>query len=352
MKTLIPQRLLTLVGLLALAACDGASPMEALLLDPMADEALELAVLADEGALETTLDLATMTTEVGFEMADARAARARDLGERARARFENARDALAAGDRDRALEEAREGRRLVADALRAMGDDEAVLRRIEWLEMAALTAVEDGDVLDDPAAARAELARLAEAASAALARGDTLGAGERVVLGEQRVHQRRRPRDVPDDAYAGRARLRVALAGTAVALAERLVSAQDAPHEEQLRHLAIANRLLEAAEAALGAGRLRRAVHFAELATWSALRAVVLPGGVTREEARAMHELATSLLEDARAAVGEEPTALQQALLRRAHRLLEIGEAQLRRGNVRGVGALWQSAVISRWLIG
>jgi len=352
MSMLMPQRFLALLGLLALAACDGASPTEGQLDELTSDEALELAVVADQEAMEGSLDLAILTSDVGMEASDARALQGRDLGERARARFANARDALDAGDQDRALEEGRAGRRLIAQAFRAMGDEQTTLRRIERLEMAALTVAEDEDVVDDPAAARAELARIAEAARDALARADTAGAGERVVLGEQRAHQRRRPRGIPGDAFADRARLRVALAGTAVALAERLVDAQDAPHERQLRHLAIANRLLGAAEAALADGRLRRAVHYAELAGWSALHAVVLPGGITHEEARAMHELATSLLEDARAAVGDQPSDLRTALLRRAARLLQIGEVQLARGNVRGIGALWQSAVISRWLIG
>jgi len=50
--------------------------------------------------------------------------------------------------------------------------------------------------------------------------------------------------------------------------------------------------------------------------------------------------------------VGDEPTALQAALLQRARRLIEAGLAKLEEGQHRGVGALWRSAVICTWLIG
>jgi HEPN domain-containing protein len=146
-----------------------------------------------------------------------------------------------------------------------------------------------------------------------------------------------------------------------VALGERLVAATDTPVREvgssdvrnrQNRWLAQAKRFLFLAERALDAGYNARAVHFAYHAHWSALKAVILPGGITDEELRAMAILANDLYEKAQVAVGDDPTELEARLLTLAGRLIEHGEQALEAGNKRGVAALWSAAVISRWLTG
>jgi HEPN domain-containing protein len=110
--------------------------------------------------------------------------------------------------------------------------------------------------------------------------------------------------------------------------------------------------MLALAEEALASGRYARAVHFAHHAHWSALKAVILPGGITEDELRAMAELAHRLFEEAKVALGDDPTELEERLLALAGRLIERGEQKLEEGHVRGVAPLWRGAVISRWLIG
>jgi len=134
-------------------------------------------------------------------------------------------------------------------------------------------------------------------------------------------------------------------------LAERILTEQGAD-EEQAAFLASAKEFQARAEAALAAGELREAAYLAGLAEWQALKALVLPGGITDEEIRAMLNLATEQYTAAVAAVGENPTELQARLLLRARHMLENGEEHVLAGNVRGIGALWRSAVISTWLIG
>jgi len=142
----------------------------------------------------------------------------------------------------------------------------------------------------------------------------------------------------------------VGLGATAVDLATRLLTDPPAT-EEQEDFLATAANFQARAEDALLNDQPRRAAHFAGLAQWQALKAVVLPGGITDEEIRAMDELATSLFQKAQTAVGPEPTELQQDLLEAVDRLIEMAENHM--GQVRIViGPLWRAAVISQWLIG
>ena len=122
--------------------------------------------------------------------------------------------------------------------------------------------------------------------------------------------------------------------------------------DHQDRWLANAHEMLEKAEQALANGNFARAVHFAQHAQWSALKAVILPGGITQEELRTMLQLAEALLMDAEVALGDEASGLELRLLNRAGSLIEIGIERLEAGHKRGVAALWRSAVISTWLIG
>ncbi len=353
-------RILALVAVLALPACDegGVQPLDDVL--SFSEEA-ELSVLTDPGSADVTVELADATTAVAASLGHAGAAQGRSLSSDARNHFQSAREALHAGDRRRALDLAREARRLAARALVATGGEEAVVALIERIEEFALTLDSaDDDVVDDPARLKARLEELATAARELLAQGRPVAAAERALLGEQLIRYHVGRRDHRGDVHPDRARLAVALAGTAVQMATRLVEAQGTPQRDaitdaadhQNRWLAQARRMLAMAEEALASGHFARAVHFAHHAHWSALKAVILPGGITEEELRAMAELANNLYEEAVVAVGDDPTQLQARLLALAERLIERGEEQLEAGNKRGVAPLWRAAVISRWLIG
>jgi hypothetical protein len=157
-----------------------------------------------------------------------------------------------------------------------------------------------------------------------------------------------RPR--PDD--RGRVDLAVALGGEAVDLAARLLT--NGADEQQKRLLAEAKELQRQAEAALKAGHDGRAIELAEAASQTALKAVVLPGGITPQEARMIQDVARDLLRDAKAAVEKNPTDLKRHLLAVAEQLFREGSDQLAgpRGSERGLASLWKSAAISSWLIG
>ncbi len=198
-------------------------------------------------------------------------------------------------------------------------------------------------------------------------------AGALAILGLQRVRFRLRHHDRPDDHWRNRARLRVALAHSAVRLAQRLLWSVDVAvtpdltvdlavdvevnvtslHDVQNRHLQLAKKQLAMAERALAAGRFARAVHFAELASWSALKAVVLPGGVNEADARRILWVSETLFERACPPVISDAASdlLRDRLCTRAGRLLAKGKMMLEEGKIRGIGPLWQSAVISHWLI-
>lgn len=355
MKTHRSQRILALLGVFALAACDDSGTELSLDDDLTLEEQMELEVLADPGSFEITLELTQAANDVASSRGHPQAFAGRNLNAQARSAFTEARAAMLAGDHRRALDAARLARRLVAQALREIGGDAALEALIERIEALALTA--EDDVFNDSAALRAELEALAEQARELLAQGDTLAAAARALLGEQRARHRRGRRDHPE-IDVDRARLAVSLAATAVSLAERLIAADAIPvisaahtdvSDRQNRWLGHAKKLLEKAEEALANGHLERAVHFAQHAHWSALKAVILPGGITEEEVQEIVDLAQRLFDAAQTAL-VDPTELELRLLERARDLIERGIAQLEEGNKRGVAALWRAAVISLWL--
>jgi HEPN domain-containing protein len=362
MKTMMNtkrHRFAMLLGLAVLAGCEETG-MEALDQQLTLDETAELALFEDEGTRVTALELSETANDVAADFG-APVGEARALELQARVRLESADAALRSGDRRRALDEAREARRLLARAIVANGGEEAVEALIERIEdLAAQIDVEDDDIFDDPVAVRARLEELAAEARAYLESGELVRAAERALLAEQVARHHRGRRHVRGDVEPERARLAVALARTAVQLAERLVAASDTPvreigsadvREHQNRWLVHAERMLERAEQALTNGHYARAVHFAWHAHWSALKAVILPGGVTEEEIRAMVALAHHLLEEAKIAIGDDPTPLEQRLFERAERLIELGEKMIDEGRQRGVAPVWGGAVISRWLM-
>ncbi len=359
MRKLACSRTLAVLGFLAVGAC-GESASDPSFENLTAEQELELAVLADQASFDIAVDLTTVMNDVAMARGHAGALSARALNADARAAFAEARKAMLEGDHRRALEVSDIARRLIARALIATGGVPAVEDLIERLEDILLTM--DAEVFDDPDALRAALESIIAEAHALLAGGDSVGAAARAILGEQHVRLRRGRRDRRGDIAPERARLEVALAGTAVALAERLVADHVVPTdvaesdvpERQNRWLAHARKMLERAEQALSNGRFARAVHFAQHAQWSALKAVILPGGITEGELEAMVKLAQTLHEQATTVIDEEPepSELRVRLLNRAGDLIEIGIRKLGNGHKRGVAPLWRAAVISRWLIG
>lgn len=159
----------------------------------------------------------------------------------------------------------------------------------------------------------------------------------------------RRPEDRPIREH--RAELTVALGAEAVALATQWLEEHGA-EEEQKRFLQHAEELLQKAEAALDEGRDAAAVELPGAASMTALKAVVLPRGVSDEEARMIHDLASDLLRLAGEAVADDPSDAKRHLLALAERLFEQGSSQLASGVTRSVVPLWKSATISSYLIG
>lgn len=346
MKHRLKARWLPVLGALALAACDDSQPTDPFQDDALLsqEDALALDILTDPGAIDAALALAEGPVRAarrhgpGAHGGDSQATRARQ-------RFQEAVHALQAGDRVRAMDRAREARTLVAQSVQTTQGAAGLVAMVERAEGLAESVGLDPDAYDQPQALQGELAQLASGARVQLHQGDSTGAGRRAVLAEQRRHQRRKaPGNRP-----GGAALLVDLGATAVSLATRLLEDQGAD-DEQLRFLATAAEHQAEAEAALANGNERRAVHLAQLAHWTALKAVVLPGGVTAEEARAMLDLAEGLYAEA---VASEPTdELKVTLLQRARTLIDLGASKLEDGQHRGVGPLWKAAVVCSWIIG
>ncbi len=343
-----------LLGVVVLAACQDAPT------DPLASEfddlltpaeEVELAILSDGEAVEAAVAVLETPETAAMRRGMGGMTEARSLAAAARARFDEARAALARGEKREALALARQARGMIVTGLERSGGAAAVASLVEHVEDLAMQAAMGEDTYDDPAAAARELADIAAHARASFDGGDVMGGGMQALMGEQRARQRRGDTDRGRDRVRPwRAELAVALGATAVELAERLLDNRTDVAQERL--LATAHEFLQKAREAFDAGHYARAVHFADWASWSALKAVVLPGGITEEEQRAMLELAKELHEDAVVAVGDAPTELQRHLLEMAGRLIEAGEEALNQGHVRGVAALWRSAVISSWLIG
>jgi hypothetical protein len=263
------------------------------------------------------------------------------------AQFQAAQDEFRSGNQAGALDRLREGRRMVARAIEASGGPEAIQAMVERLQTMALTIANDPDEYQDPEGLQAEMGVLAQEAGKAWGSGDRIGAGQLTVLGEQRIRQRQRL-DHPDRTW--RAKLAVRLGGSAVELASRILEHQGAS-EKQLRFLEKAKEFQARAVAALETGKLHQAVHFACLAKWWSLKAVVGPGKATEEELRFMVRLAHWLLAEARVAVGPDPPILQEVLLKKAARLIKTGTSQILDGDPRGLGPVWFGSVICYFLL-
>jgi hypothetical protein len=267
--------------------------------------------------------------------------------EQARLRFQEAVQALTEHDPVRAAERAREARRLVVRAMRAVGGPQAVGQMVNRAEgLAAAVGQEMGmGMFQNGAGLQGEMNGLATRARVRLQQRDSTGAGECAVLAEQRYRQRL----LNPALRPGGAETAVSLGATAVTLATRLVGEAGGPDDDQTRILAVADDYASAAAAALEAGDDRRAVHLADLAHWTALQAVVWPDGPSVDEALAIQELAESLYAEAAAT---EPTGVEADLLAWARDLIDRGTAALEEAAPRGTGSLWRAAVICTWILG
>ena len=340
---------LTALSSLLLAACENEGPLEPTLLELSFEGGLALQLLEDPNTIETALELADIQSSAaqrrGWAWGSNNNARSQ-----AEHNFREAQGALAVGDQVRAMERAREGRRLVAQSMAAAGGSAAILGTVERLEALPLMVTADQESFTNSGKLGLQLGKLATMAREAIRAGDQTRAGALGVLAEQAFRHNHRWQHQVE---ASRAEIAVALGAEAVELAKRVLSEQgDVTDTEQGDLLATAEAFLVQAQRALEAGEEARAAHLAHQAQWWALKAVILPGGITDEDARSVLTLAERLLDGARSAVGPEPTQLQAALLTKAARMLEHGKTNLSNGNCRGIGALWQSAVISSYLIG
>jgi len=349
MRTIKPLLALTVFSLLPLAGCEDGDRVEPLLEELSMEDEITLELLADPATTQSALDLA------GIQSA---AAQRRGWGHgvgdtqrtQAELRFQEAQDAFAQGDQVLALERAREGRELVSQAIEMAGGSSAIVGMVERLEALPLAVTGDPDAFFNAGKLGLQLGKIAERAREAMQSGTLTEAGALGILSEQAFRHNHRHQNLVG---IGRADIAVALAGEAVELATRLLGEQAAEADtEQMDLLATAEEFLAQAVAALEAGEEARAVHLAHLARWWSLKAVILPGDITEEDARMILNLATVLLADATVAVEADPTELRTALLAKAARMMEAGKANVGNGMCRGLGALWHSAVISSFLIG
>ncbi len=353
MKWLASIRDLSLVGVMAFAACadhplgplDEPEEMDM-------EDLVALEVLSDPQAVESALAFAEMNTTAAARqgMGAPQREAAHQFAIEARSRFEQATKALGDGDRERAAEASREARRLLARAMQMASGPRGILSLVERMEEHSADVAQDPEAFDEAEALRGELATFAERARFRLQQQDSVGAAALGVLAQLRYQHRCREEGDPV-LRRERALLAVALGETAVSLATRLLGSEG-PDPEQARFLEAATEYSAQAVNALELGELARAVYLAHHARWAALKAVILPGEVTGEDARVMSELAHALYSEAEAAVGNPPTEPQAWLLDRAAGLIAAGEARLAEGNLRGIGALWNAAVICTWLAG
>ncbi len=190
--------------------------------------------------------------------------------------------------------------------------------------------------------------RLIDQAEKAAEAGNKRRAAAYLILVGQVVDRACVDVDVDRDNFAGLARFAIARANNAVSLAARLLP--DDATNTQLRLLNRAEHLTEWAERAQSNHRFRRAFALARRAEITALRAVIDVDGVQDEEVRLILEVAETLLEEASGI--EDPTEIQQRLINMATGLFQAGVERLEAGHIRGILAVWRSAVVSMVVLG
>ena len=161
----------------------------------------------------------------------------------------------------------------------------------------------------------------------------------------QRDRDRDRTRDRPAIDRVG---LAVQFGAASIDLT-RAIFEREGATERQRALLEEAVEAQRAAEAALANGDTGLAVRMAQKACWGALKAWVAPDGVTREEAEQVHRLATELLTEAAAQVGDDD-GVRGLILSWAITFYTHGDQALEEGQIRGVASLWKAAVLSFFL--
>lgn len=337
--------LFALVAAFGLAACSE-SPAGPDVTASVGDPELEVA--ADVDLAES----AVQDAEISLSVSGPPSPEVQDLIDQARAKWKEAREAFAAGDKELARELADEARMLLAEALITARGEEVIDAMLARLDNIIERLAEPAEHYDRPAELKAILETCADEAQALADAGDTIGAGAQLIYCLQLADRARlRFRDMVRDRI-NHARLAVARGHEAVGLATRMLG--DSPTQTQMDLLTAAEALQRTAEAALGQGSPRRAAALAHRAESTALAAVVDIDGVSPEEARAILDADEALIAAAEAAIGPDPTPQQRALLAIAVRLHDAGLRVLSssdRGR-RGVGLLWHSAVTAAILVG
>jgi hypothetical protein len=201
----------------------------------------------------------------------------------------------------------------------------------------------DTDEFDRPDELRRQLDRLLDETDIALSRGDDAAAGRRAVDAQQRTDRSRARRHDADPEKG--ARLAVAMANQAVALANRLLDGTEI--DERTQHLLdTAARLAAASAEAFGSGHFRQAIMLGHKAVNVSLMAVIRPDKVTDVGFEALIAAAEAELAAARAALDLEPNEELEKLLSRAVEAFESGVELIRSGNDRGIHLVWKAAVV------
>lgn len=213
------------------------------------------------------------------------------------------------------------------------------------LALVGLAACQDGS---DPVIPASQETVLTEAALDGTA--DQVETQQQDMFGDaERTRERDRANGI-DRPAVDRVGLVVAFASAAVDLASEILRDEGAD-DRQIALLERAVGYERAAVAALEAGNAGQAVRMAQAACWTALKAWILPDGITHEEVQSVKDTAAELLAEATAAVGGDD-GVRGLVLSWATRFHEHGLEKLEAGEVRGVAALWKAAVLSYWLLG
>ncbi|MFQ5888764.1 MAG: hypothetical protein ACE5JR_01790 [Gemmatimonadota bacterium] len=263
--------------------------------------------------------------------------------------FDEARLASLDGDPETARRRAREARlELARHLLETRGEEvvDELFARVETIRDRLAEASAEFDRIDQ---LEQVLTELLEQARAFEAEGQPVHAVERLILALQVTDHFRLRHDTLRHITLAYARLQIARGIRAVELSARLIGDDPTPVQERIQAHAV--ELVRRAQAVLEFGALRRAALLSWRGQEYALIAVLGAERPTQEDARLLLEVATRLIEEARAAIGEDPTPAQEAILALAIRLREAGIAKLESGQWRGVGLLWQSAVTAAVLV-
>jgi hypothetical protein len=243
------------------------------------------------------------------------------------------------------MKQARVGRELVAEAIQECSGPQAVQGMMERLQSLPLSVSSNPDAYLDPQNLAYQLGELAQGAGNQYRKGKRIQAGGLGVLGEQAVRARQRD---GEHAALGMPEVKVELGASAIQLATDILTETGGTDENG--YLVTAQEYQDQAEGIIAGGTYGRAVHYAHLAQWWALKAFVDPAEATSEEIGDLQARAQGLFDEALAAVGDEPTQLQTILLERASAMLANGEANMSEEACGGIMAVWQAAVIFSYL--